>query len=137
MVGDIVFYIRSNKKKMTRAERQHHRQRLVYITVAALTAASIGGIALMSICNSQPGGSRYTYTRESDIWYVCNGSVEVAAVEITSTQGADIVPVQTAIQQEQLSLPTIDPTIEPTLEPTLQPTPQPTEEMLIAEDIAF
>lgn len=69
------------KKKLTRAERKKQQQRRMYIGVAALAVLCVSGVAMMSMLNNEPAASRYTYTTESDIWYVDDGVVEVAAAQ--------------------------------------------------------
>ncbi len=72
----------------------------------------------MAVLNLGPVSSRYTYTTDSDLWYVTDGEVEVAAAEAQPQQA----PVQS--QQPQMPQATASPTI---FLPTPEPTPEPTQ----------
>lgn len=112
--------LRKKKKQLNKAARVKQRQLMTSIGVVVLTMACAGGVALMSILNSEPAGGRYTYTTENDIWYVEDGSVEVAAAQVDAPQPT-FTPQPTAT-------PKPTPTVEvflPTPEPTAQSTPEP------------
>lgn len=66
------------RKRLSKAQRRK-QQRRMYITVAAIAATCVGAIALMAMVNSEPTGSRYTYTTKNDIWYVNGSEPEIAA----------------------------------------------------------
>lgn len=119
-----MFKQKSKKQKLTKAELQAQKQLLTYVSVFMLVVTCAGGIALMSILNSEPVGDRYAYTSENDIWYVENGEVEVAAVQIET---AEPTPEPT-VEPTPTSTPQPTPTAEiflPTLTPTAKPTPEP------------
>jgi len=112
------------KKGLTKAERRRikRQERLMKITVAAVSIGCIGALALMPLLNSAERGSRYSATTADNIWYVEEGSMEIAAVSREEAQDAmnvaqEVIPTQLATRQ---------PTPEPTAEPTAVPTPEPT-----------
>jgi len=106
---------------MNKAARKKHRQLMMYAGVVALVMVCAGGIALMSVVNSDCAGSRYTYTTGNDIWYVENGEVEVAAAQMEEAQPTIVAtPVPTPV-----ATPEPTPTAEPTPKPTPKPTPDP------------
>ena len=49
------------------------------IGAIALLVLCIAAIGLMAFLNRQPSGSRYTYTTASDIWYLKDSGMEIAA----------------------------------------------------------
>lgn len=71
-----------------RRTSRRRAQRWATGVAIGLTALCVGGIALMPILNAEPVGGRYTYTTESDIWYVDEGNVEVAAAQPESAPPA-------------------------------------------------
>lgn len=87
------------------------------VCVASLTVLCLGGILLMSVLNLGPVSGRYTYTTNSDLWYV-EGEAEVAPPEAEA---------QTAAPEQTVFLPTPTPVQQATPEPTEEVTPQPTQ----------
>ena len=77
-----MFLNRKHKKRLTGKQIRKRRQNLMFLGLLVLTMACTGGFALMTLLNSEPSGSRYTYTTENDIWYVenCSFAVDVKMV---------------------------------------------------------
>ena len=69
----------SGKKRLSK--RQPHRRIKNWrgIGVIALLVLCFAAIGFMAFMNRQPSGSRYTYTTASDIWYLENSNLEIAA----------------------------------------------------------
>ena len=74
---------------MSRAQLKKRQQKYMYLGLAGLVAACIAAVMLMGMVNREAPGPRYTYTTESDIWYLQDGDVQVAApvAEETATRG--------------------------------------------------
>ena len=118
---------KNNRRRGRRAG--NHRATLSIIVLSALCGC---GILMMAALNAQPAGNRQTYTTPGDIWYVDEGSVEIASAQATPTPDpVSILPEETALptavpetqapQQEEarpgrfqaVAPPTPDPTREP------------------------
>lgn len=84
-----------------------------HVGVASLIILCLCCMVLMVVSNLGPDVGRYTYTTDSDLWYV-EGEMEVSAAE-----------AQTQPPQPTVFLPTPSPTAEPTPEPTPEPTQAP------------
>ena len=67
---------RERKKSKKFSGQEKNRARVCVIVVLALSIAAIG---LMAFWNRQPSGSRYTYTTASDIWYLEDSEMAIAA----------------------------------------------------------
>ena len=76
------FLVSMNRKKREAREQytqlDPNRARVCMIVVLALSIAAIG---LMAFWNRQPSGSHYTYTTASDIWYLEDSDMQIAAPE--------------------------------------------------------
>ena len=156
-----MFLNRKHKKRLTGKQIRKRRQNLMFLGLLVLTMACTGGFALMTLLNSEPSGSRYTYTTENDIWYVQGGEVAVAAAQVqTPIPTARITAEPAVFEDVQVFLPTQTPTAQPHAVPaetectaipaaaartelpceTSRPEPEktivPMPEMEIAQDIA-
>ena len=52
------------------------------ICMIAILVLSIAAIGLMAFWNRQPSGSRYTYTKVEDIWYLEESEMAIAAPSV-------------------------------------------------------
>ena len=69
------------KKKLSQRKKGQNSKRNVRLGVIALLVLCFVAIGLMAFINRLPSGSRYTYTTASDIWYLENAEMEIAAPE--------------------------------------------------------
>ena len=110
------------KKKLSKAQQKRRQQRRMQMSALVLTVVCACGVAMMYILNSEPASDRYTYTKQSDIWYVDGGEVEVAAAQaeefqfvITTPepQQVTVAPEMEEQGQAQGYVPTPEPTAAP------------------------
>ena len=69
------------KQKFSQKRKSRHSKRNTRLGVIALLVLCFAAIGLMAFLNRLPFGSRYTYTKASDIWYLENAGMEIAAPE--------------------------------------------------------
>ena len=69
------------KKKFSQKKNYRHSKRYTRLGVIALLVLCFVAIGLMAFLNRLPMGSRYTYTTASEIWYLENSGMEIAAPE--------------------------------------------------------
>ena len=74
----------SGKKRLSKREPQGRARNWQGIGVIALVVLCFAAIGFMAFMNRQPSGSRYTYTTASDIWYLEDSNVEIAAPEMAA-----------------------------------------------------
>ena len=67
------------KKKLSRRQLRQQESNRTRTWVIVILALSIVAIGMMAFWNRQPSGSRYTYTTASDIWYLEDSGMEIAA----------------------------------------------------------
>lgn len=130
--------MRERKQKLTKRELLQRRQHRIQTATILLSVLCIAGIGLMAFLNRQPAGSRYTYTTGSDIWYVDDEGIEIAAPDVEAEETAEPEPSDDAPVPTDVPVPEIvttaeptetpEPTAEPAIEPTSEPTAKPTEE---------
>ena len=72
----------SGKKRLSKRKARGRIRNWRGIGVIALLVLCFAAIGLMAFLNRQPFGSRYTYTTASEIWYLEESDVEIAAPEI-------------------------------------------------------
>jgi len=70
---------KKENKNMQHKAKRRKKQNLMLLSMGALTLVCAGAIMLMGAVNTAPTGSRYTYTTESDIWFVEDGQMEIDA----------------------------------------------------------
>ena len=68
-----------SKKRLSQEQSRGHIESRTWLGVLALVALCVAAIGLMAFLNRQPFGSRYTYTTASDIWYLEESGIEIAA----------------------------------------------------------
>ena len=71
----------TNRRKPSRAERRRSQRRM-RACAAALTLLCIVAVGTMAFVNRLPIGKDYTYTQESDLWFVRDGEMAIAAPEV-------------------------------------------------------
>ena len=71
----------TNRRKPSRAERRRSQRRM-RACAAALTLLCIVAVGTMAFVNRLPIGKDYTYTRGSDLWFVRDGEMAIAAPEV-------------------------------------------------------
>ena len=109
------------KKKLSKAQMKKRQQRRMQLSALILTVVCACGIAMMYIVNSEPASDRYTYTQQSDLWYVEGGKVEVASAQAEEFQFVFTTPEPVQV--------TVEPEPSPDPEATVKgyvPTPEPT-----------
>ena len=112
-----------------RRQKRSRRDRRATLSVIVLTALCGCGILMMAALNAATAGNRHTYTTPGDIWYVDEGSVEVASAQATPT------PDPIAIVPEATVQPTAAPeAIVVVAEATAQPVAAPGEKAAAQDD---
>ena len=67
------------QKKLSQRQIRRQQKNRARVCVLAVLALSIAAIGLMAFLNRLPSGSRYTYTTASDIWYLEDSEMQIAA----------------------------------------------------------
>ena len=76
---DILVSMNRGKERLSKKKPQLRMRNWWGIGVIALVVLCVTAIGLMAFLNRQPFGSRYTYTTASDIWYLEESGMEIAA----------------------------------------------------------
>ena len=118
------------KKKLSKKQLQWLRERRIQTGSIALSVLCVAAIGLMGFLNRQPVGRRYTYTQESDIWFVSGGDVAIAApggeARTLPQHGAPSVQPSATLTATSTTEPvaTATSTSEPSPTPTATPQPR-------------
>ena len=125
---------KKTKKRLTKAERRRikRQQRLMKIGLGLIFTVGVGLLVMIPFLNAADSADNYRYTTASNVWYVENSEMEIAAAERQRAQDAmqvaqEVIPTQMPTRQPT-AVPTAEPTATPvpTEEPTPEPTPEPT-----------
>lgn len=105
----------TNRKGPSRAERRRSQRRM-RSCAAALTLLCAAAVVTMAVVNRMPIGKDYTYTQGSDLWFVRDGEMAIAApaaVLFTASPTATPTPAPRATQAPTASpTPTATPETE-------------------------